>query len=129
MLISDWSSDVCSSDLRICPNAGARHVLALHDGDRRRVLRRARAAANGDQGRVLGFHDGDAQISVAARARLADRPVSARVDFPAARGHDHSVLDGDPVVRRASCRERVWSYVEVLEYVEYLKKTQSHNTT
>src|SRR3546814_11718557 len=61
------------------------------------TLFRSRAAANGDQGRVVGFHDGDAQISVAARARRADRPVSARVDFPAARGHDHSVLDDHPV--------------------------------
>src|SRR3546814_4574830 len=44
------------------------------------------------------------------RARRADRPVSARVDFPAARGHDHSVLDDHPVgtaeLSQAACGQR-----------------------
>src|SRR3546814_9016503 len=41
MRISDWSSDVCSSDLRAYPSAACAHGGIRHADPRRRQVRRA----------------------------------------------------------------------------------------
>jgi hypothetical protein len=50
---------------------------------------RAVAAPDGDQGRDVGLHDGDAQIPDAPRRATCARVVAARDDLPQARRHHH----------------------------------------
>ena len=69
--------------------AGAGAAGPLRCRDRRRFLRRAGAAADGDQGQRFGLHHGAPEIPVAALARHPARAVAARVDIPAPRWHDH----------------------------------------
>src|SRR3546814_1264422 len=85
MRISDWSSDVCSSDL---------------DGSPARFCRHSPAAAGFDRAGRAGT-DGAAQP-------LADDPDQYR-----RRGADAQGRRAWRVVEigRASCRERVWQYV------------------
>src|SRR3546814_1577992 len=81
MRISDWSSDVCSSDLAPLPHAG-------EGGAQRRVRARRsrhRKAAKGDR------------VRHASAVTALDMPPSA----PRLRGE----------IGRASCRERVCQYV------------------
>src|SRR3546814_17661654 len=114
MRISDWSSDVCSSDLKL-------DIL----GKTGRGKRLARGAAAED-GRNLVL-----QLAVGStcRARLRRRPPLQSLDDGAGA---EQVLDGRPQVAarpmlaggndgdavadrleigRASCRGRVWQYV------------------
>src|SRR3546814_331575 len=87
MRISDWSSDVCSSDLEVEAVVGSQLRVAVRD---QRRLRRARALAQGEETGI-------------ARARRRERiafevelhPVLAR-DF---RQRMHVVLAGMPCVR------------------------------
>src|SRR3546814_5307945 len=84
--ISDWSSDVCSSDLRV---EGAR------------VPQPGRKARGAARGAVAGGNAPAAADRRAARGRGEDR------DRPRApRG-----IDGSAEIGRASCRERVCQYV------------------
>ena len=69
--------------------AGAGAVRALRRGHRRRVGRRAGAAPHGDQGRVVGLHDGDAAIPMAAAARPRASACGSARGSSCARRHDH----------------------------------------
>src|SRR3546814_1766828 len=85
MRISDWSSDVCSSDLKQIVDA-----QALVPGGKVGVVAAAGAAGVGE--------DEDALVIVHERGRL--REIGGR----------RPVLDGKEI-GRASCRERVCQYV------------------
>src|SRR3546814_5610410 len=84
MRISDWSSDVCSSDL--VAGGEIAGILRVHVGGQRR--------AQGGRADDLG---------IARQARLADRPSQ----MGAERGRWR--VAGQ--IGRASCRERVCQYV------------------
>src|SRR3546814_12814228 len=104
MRISDWSSDVCSSDLRELQRlALVREQLGAIEAERR--ARRAEAArqAAGEQpsgfqllARVHGLGLGTADLldSEAFTRQFADRQAVGRFE-----------------IGRASCRERVCQYV------------------
>src|SRR3546814_10808263 len=81
MRISDWSSDVCSSDLKHHGTAGALNVEV--GGSRRPRAGQARAASRGTSGRHCNGRSGG----------TAD---------------DRRILQE---IGRASCRERVCQYV------------------
>src|SRR3546814_13186805 len=88
MRISDWSSDVCSSDLcdlevavRARAEAGPRHLAAVPDV----------AGARCGLGRAGGDHDPPRRLPDALRGRIGRL--------------------GGPEIGRASCRERVCQYV------------------
>src|SRR3546814_17930819 len=91
MRISDWSSDVCSSDLRP-PAREHRRRPRL----RQSVLRRG-------QGPRRWPH----------RYRVPGPAVGAQSRLPHARGE----------IGRASCRERVCTYVSISVVADNLKKT------
>src|SRR3546814_10850637 len=92
MRISDWSSDVCSSDLQRSHQRG--HQLAY------RLALRLRQAEEGiDHRAVLGTH----------RLRQAAAPSSTRC-LPPKRSTCGSTPDR-PEIGRASCRGRVCQYV------------------
>src|SRR3546814_14555798 len=101
MRISDWSSDVCSSDL-----LAARVSL---DGAERRPETGEPAADHDQVG--LGVPD-------QRRARLRAR---GRVE-PERAQHGRGQAIGS-----ASCRERLWPYVEIAVVAAPLKKKTYHN--
>src|SRR3546814_16300323 len=103
MRISDWSSDVCSSDLRQGPQGS--------EGPPRRGDRRLRGRA-------------DADLPPPAEARVHQhlpQAVRRAEPRPPAGG-------GRGQIGRASCRERVWQYVSNSVVAVSLKK-KTHNTT
>src|SRR3546814_8195904 len=85
MRISDWSSDVCSSDLAADPRPRVGRQAAVDRRDREAALDRQ----VGDPG------VGQAADAEAAAAGQPDRLVRRRLD----------------PIGRAACRERVWQYV------------------
>src|SRR3546814_4452246 len=93
MRISDWSSDVCSSDLR---------TLWHHPGDAQNVgrARRAEGNAGGDDDAVAGL--GEAVLE-----RVADRPDDHVAEVPGILGVDavHAPDDGEPPRRRQVGRQ------------------------
>src|SRR3546814_5077600 len=110
MRISDWSSDVCSSDLRA--TAALAPSLAL-------MTRPDRVSLRGDQRHVLGRQ---AQ-PLRERAALLDQPVAKRDHFRLARrrrgGHrevahralQRAVEEANQEIGRATGRGRVYRYV------------------
>src|SRR3546814_1834937 len=91
MRISDWSSDVCSSDLQDEHQATGR---SLHVPERQKHLR-ARRGALGEPGlrqRPSGIRDEQLVLQPDTRA-------------------DRSVEEQGPQIGRAACRERVCQYV------------------
>src|SRR3546814_19107019 len=103
MRISDWSSDVCSSDLL------AALVLEV-DVDVGGFVARLRQEARQQQAALDGIDRGDPE-------READRGVGGRAatlaeDLPLV-GEADDVLDGEEEgqIGRASCRERGCQYV------------------
>src|SRR3546814_15649574 len=112
MRISDWSSDVCSSDLlQFGDDLHAAHLGAAGDG------------AAGEHG---ADHAAGRGVGAQAPAHVADDVVHVRVAFHAhqfvdldAAGHAYAAqvvalqVDQHPVLEigRAPCRERVWTYV------------------
>src|SRR3546814_11429484 len=102
MRISDWSPDVCSSDLTFHAQAGVDR-LGVELTDERVVLAAARAA----------------QVLVEDEVPDLDEAVTTGVDLGAAVGAVHG-----PAVEigRASCRERVCEYVWISEVAVHLKK-------
>src|SRR3546814_1561931 len=83
MRISDWSSDVCSSDLRL----GGTHVHAV------------------DHARTGHLHGGQVHRTVVGQV---DRRGAAQGN---ADGDRRSRATGEGEIGRASCRERVCQYV------------------
>src|SRR3546814_12120700 len=110
MRISDWSSDVCSSDLRAAVGRLAVDDALLHPFEQQRagdfiieIL-----VKPGDEAANLGTAGGGA-----VDHRLAlDRFLEVFGDRIAV----------DQQIGRASCRERVCQYVEISVVAESLKK-------
>src|SRR3546814_7202790 len=108
MRISDWSSDVCSSDLTRDPGQGG------HDALRAAARRAAELAGDDAAARARRLADRlFVRLSPAiapARARLSARCHLAadRILCPARTraGADLGSPAADPVVRRLSCRPR-----------------------
>src|SRR3546814_3327681 len=98
MRISDWSSDVCSSDLLLRePDRDREPSLALDE-------RRGGPPADRRLDRVVHVADAD---GVASRGLTVDHEVVLRH----ARGLLHLDVAGTGEIGRASCRERVCQYV------------------
>src|SRR3546814_16228105 len=102
MRMSDWSADVCSSDLRAPASAGDPADDFLVDGTGQDHFRDLR-----------GFLVGDAQA--ADELRFDAQFLQHRADLrPAAMDDDDIAADRihqHPEFGRASCRERVYMYV------------------
>src|SRR3546814_20837926 len=98
MRISDWSSDVCSSDLLQCRAAAAGH---MDD-----AVRAVALDGVGDRDDLAGCQQQPAAVAgLAAAGGVEDGTVgleAALVD-----GGDHRVAE----IGRAACRERVCRYV------------------
>src|SRR3546814_14212512 len=99
MRISDWSSDVCSSDLRIAGDDPERIAATAQCRDRsdgagtQRVLEREGLR----QSAIAGEHG----AAATPRCRFSKRPL-AHTEPP-------DILADE--IARASCRERVYQYV------------------
>src|SRR3546814_11370356 len=100
MRISDWSSDVCSSDLARAPQHPT--LLVTHEGNQAARLQAYREAG----------------VEVAQVATDADGHVSldATLSLLGARGITRLLVEGGghlaaSQIGRASCRERVGQYV------------------
>src|SRR3546814_5986224 len=119
MRISDWSSDVCSSDLAALPFA-ERLLTAMEAGE----------AAGGDkrgkQSACLVIHTGEAYPNLSLRAddhadplaelrrlyRVSQGRYAAFMSFLPTRDNPCGVFDRTVIeIGRASCRERVCQYV------------------
>src|SRR3546814_19401975 len=113
MRISDWSSDVCSSDL--CPVWHCRWTQsrALPHLRRKRACPARSADARRDGRRCCHPQSADlAGFGRRARCEAGEWEDQRRV----------------PQIGRASCRERVWQYVEIAECAGTLKKKRKENT-
>src|SRR3546814_15437460 len=105
MRISDWSSDVCSSDLRITI---ARGVFRNHGCRRRR------------RGQQIGFASRRRRADCGRRAvKRVGVATADRTEFAPAQ--EISVLDPQQI-GSASCRERLCQYVEITVAAVSLKK-------
>src|SRR3546814_15087837 len=111
MRISDWSSDVCSSDLVICLVAEIGPALrgdpdAVDIDDIQRIISDPRSIGNVE--RII--------LSPQESVRAAIKFLCAALGGDAF-GHD------GPEIGRASCRERVCHYVSILVFAVSFKKT------
>src|SRR3546814_15781552 len=114
MRISDWSSDVCSSDLRGRSATRRRSCLDYHGPghlrmDRAGVGERSRTAER-ERELLAGIHDAASERSAAGRQCVRGRGVVATRNLA-----PHKI-------GRASGRERVSQYVELSVVAEYSKK-------
>src|SRR3546814_12185625 len=110
MRISDWSSDVCSSDLLaevLAEEVVQAAILVGEDGDRRIVAHRA--------DRLLLVLDHRMQDQLQILHRPADRDLTAAQRIPCQRPR---LVE----IGRASCRERVCQYVWISVGAVALKK-------
>src|SRR3546814_20475392 len=107
MRISDWSSDVCSSDLAPDRDAAAR----VRTGDRRDIRRPGtRWGAALAQGRRRGHADPRGRRRIATTRDGRKLTVLLAIDV----GHTNAkfaLFRGEEQIGRASCRERVCPYV------------------
>src|SRR3546814_14422863 len=106
MRISDWSSDVCSSDLtdidppHTCVSQHFRMVSKLRAvRGQRQFLKRPALQMTTDPPHQL------------AKIAPHERLPAAQANFPDAARHETVCNDGDFQIGRASCRERVCPYV------------------
>src|SRR3546814_13393792 len=98
MRISDWSSDVCSSDLKL---EGSEAFVQRVEAD----LEMLRASPNGQQ--MLAEFD-----KAAANGNIVTIRELQNVDNGYAQSVGGSdIRNGQPEIGRASCRERVCQYV------------------
>src|SRR3546814_1289571 len=100
MRISDWSSDVCSSDLPFCPHrllSKIPHFPEIND-TRHRLLRVGRQTAGGAG--WVGVDRGASCLS--AHLLISLLPIGLTPNTP---------MDSVVEIGRASCRERVCQYV------------------
>src|SRR3546814_20223552 len=113
MRISDWSSDVCSSDLDefLKRTVGDRHqfrfIVSAEDGaeypDLKPYIRRLMAQAEQDMGTKLDW--------VAVDHFNTERPHTPLVLRGIGDRGDHLIIAREYTIGRASCRERVCQYV------------------
>src|SRR3546814_15085518 len=125
MRISDWSSDVCSSDLaalpvivkgvlrgddaRLCVDAGASGLIVSNHGGNQldtavNVVDALPAVAIGAEGRAEIYVDGGIRRGTSVLKALALGARAVLVGRPASYG-----LAADEI-GRAAWRERVWQY-------------------
>src|SRR3546814_12420228 len=111
MRISDWSSDVCSSDLQRAIDIGHRHQFGSIVGLDRTTIEDAETGALVEARQQVpadfGMHLGD--LRRGRRAAGADCPDR---------------LVGE--IGRATCRERVCQYVEISGVSVSLKKKKTN---
>src|SRR3546814_19979293 len=100
MRISDWSSDVCSSDLAVERGEYAHYML-------KEIYEQPRALADTLSERLLGDHVLEAALGPAASRIL---PLVQSVHIVACGTRYHAGLVA-PSIGSASCRERVCPYV------------------
>src|SRR3546814_11806744 len=100
MRISDWSSDVCSSDLAVVPEGTADRALQSASLARA-VLLVQHGAADPRLVRRAGPLQSDLRAACHAVPQAADRVALALC----------TRLELRPEIGRASCRERVCQYV------------------
>src|SRR3546814_7921301 len=98
MRISDWSSDVCSSDLMRCPNHDLRRDAAHVDAG----AADSSPLDQGDTGTVFSCLQ---RCCHSGAASTDDRHMQLTCRFL------HRALAAQPQIGRASCRERVCTYV------------------
>src|SRR3546814_17937373 len=113
MRISDWSSDVCSSDLianiRRYRRTGCSHRFHQRNRELLTVRRQSKYIKKADK--VPGFVHEARQTKVTETTRSRIRPDSAALRTLA---HDHQlkfVVMGRDEIGRASCRDREGQYV------------------
>src|SRR3546814_3584537 len=75
MRISDWSSDVCSSDLRSAQEARMHDLLSIRRKPRRRVSRRTDMADRGS-GPAAPLPTGGSRHAAQDAARVRDAPAT-----------------------------------------------------
>src|SRR3546814_19241037 len=114
MRISDWSSDVCSSDLAVDPG----ELLLEHLGDAvlDRFGRGARIA-----GADVDLDRGD--IGILLDRQRKDRAQPAQHDDDRQHPGENRSVDEDEI-GRAACRERVCQYVYISVVAGSLKNTK-----
>src|SRR3546814_12986210 len=102
MRISDWSSDVCSSDLRTLAELGAYWRFLIRDQrGQPRFIRKADPSAVAGEGNVAIFVQiREIHVIVGLPIEYADRPG---VDGPSRRIRRHA-LAADIAIREYSCR-------------------------
>src|SRR3546814_18797344 len=99
MRISDWSSDVCSSDLRLRPWAARSEMATFRQVDRARNLAAQEEAGELPAG--IGIeHRRQQRPAVGMQRRLEEQ------------------------IGSAACRERVWQYVGISVVVGALTATE-----
>src|SRR3546814_19672027 len=139
MRISDWSSDVCSSDLSGC-RAGNDDTMneqdTLVDWT---AFQQARSELGASFVRILGYFHEDGVKSVAAIEDAMRRADSAALVLPAhtLKGESHQFGAGPLAllseriekIGRASCRERVCQYVYISVVAVSLKKKNNISIT
>src|SRR3546814_17970672 len=115
MRISDWSSDVCSSDLR-----PLRWVFSFPDRRKRHTdpLTSNLASMTRHFLNTQDWTRAELDAVLAQAARFKHGPAG---DAPKGRP-----MDGK--IGRASCRERVCQYVSISVAAGSLKKTKPHNS-
>src|SRR3546814_4195668 len=101
MRISDWSSDVCSSDLPVAPPVMATPAV---DPEEQRRLAEEEAA------RVSRVFFQTAPGAGTASPSLAGLGLNGQSGAAASQDRHTAFLNG-PEIGRASCRERVCQYV------------------
>src|SRR3546814_13213099 len=110
MRISDWSSDVCSSDLSVSPPP----PLSCADLIRASIYHAARSSVSPRRTglRIQEPPDQEALHVTAAIGNQIDdhTPLLDAIDQPVGLEEDLAKL-GDAEIGRASCRERVCQYV------------------
>src|SRR3546814_17357421 len=108
MRISDWSSDVCSSDLIPCPRTAAA------SGSSRSTATRRRTAAEPYRPHHDDRRAGEGRPADAGRCRCPAHPRGRSLAIGRRPGHDES--------GRASLRARACPSVEITEVALVLKK-------
>src|SRR3546814_11512265 len=111
MRISDWSSDVCSSDLRLAAFAAGQGVAivatndVLYHAPQRRVLQDVLTCIrHGCSIDTAGY-----RLQANAERHVKSPAVMARLfaRYPGAIARSIGIAE----IGRASCRERVWPYL------------------
>src|SRR3546814_13002613 len=115
MRISDWSSDVCSSDLRTATNV--RTIFSKNGGNL------------GASGSVSHAFDRLGLITYPAKNGDADKVFEAALEAGAedvsSSEEEHEIWTAqDDQIGRESCRERVWQYGSSTVVAVQLKKNK-----
>src|SRR3546814_16508077 len=125
MRISDWSSDVCSSDLNRAARGGAAGLAPLSRSRQSRGggQRGNRAADRARRGSGRRKHGADRVERAPGRAEAAVLPD--RIWHRRGGGGDRARRGA--AIGRAACRERVWQYVSISEVAVALKKKKQYD--